>query len=544
MSLLLPFLLITTLALHSSSPVSSGDERALDGDGQRANLWPPSLADRQDNMRAAGADSSAGLIRGSGGTLERQRCHQSQRHSQSHGHSRVQSGSGRLRRQLKQAGFLQLADKPTRLEGDDEAPAQADGFQLESAQWSERANSLIESAGPSKRSRPATQTGAENEQNIGHQDRSRLHLRHRGVISDKGPAEPSNGKSSCENECNSTTTLPSRWPICASDGQLYGSGCELRRQACRLGARLTKRPLAFCKGKARDWRLKGGPMEEVRVVELRRRCNLVELNRMKLDLLREFNGDVGSMFSYFDANGDSAIEAHELWPRQQGADKANESRLYAQLWDEHSSRCPSRQLGGHKRYRPMEDKRKCWFFLDFAFEPAFEPNPCSLSHLMLFDLEHPSHEFSLETFERAFSRVRAEFEQQASNVSMERQPIRRSTRVHLRLADSRSLPCYSQPAASADDRDSSQESNRIEGDHLSREAKCYWTRYNLNLAGLQDPHVSVIEPSAQTGAGDLVLSLNDAQLYLSGQYRCICHLKNIARNFEHTYTVQVSGKPW
>lgn len=322
----------------------------------------------------------------------------------------------------------------------------------------------------------------------------------------------------CHEECP-------RWAessqVCASNGRLFGSICELRRFSCLHNMHLMAKPKAYCLDSAKS-------DSEVRVVELRRACNRAEYERMKLLLVADFNGDLVSMFNYLDSNSNGLVEAHELWPKTSEEEKR--SQIYAQLWSNHLVNCS--QVAS-QAYHFLQDHSKCWFFLDFAFEPQYPPNPCSLSHLMLFEAPDlasrralaGSAGLALDTFKRAFAKAVAS--------SARRRPqhgpgwqIR--TPVSAPLGASLSLSCLDKLASA----------NELELDlsEVSGKPKCQWTRYGSSLATLKDPHL--------VHSSDLsVLHLRDAQLYLSGPYKCECRLDmRSAQVLERIFEVQVVGK--
>lgn len=340
--------------------------------------------------------------------------------------------------------------------------------------------------------------------------------------------------------------------ICASNGRFYSSSCELKRYSCRHNIQLFKKPKIYC-SKQRpqhinttdsidDDRISSildntNNTEEVRIVELKRRCNKQELDKMKTHLLSEFNGNLASMFRYFDLNGDNYIEAHELWPRK---DIESNKFMYAQVWDDHSTKCPSRKFyipdhNHHEHeYRLVEDQSKCWFFLDFAFQPKFATNPCSLSHLMLFDLSHPSSKFDWNSFQDAFKSLKE------ASIFQDQKMIRSHSQLDIILGKSASLHCFDNNSNNL----LTTENSDIEN---NEPIKCLWTRYNLNLAALRDPHIyvgekQIVDQNGIKNGRNLILYLKDAQLYLSGQFKCTCNFKNSARNFEHIYNVKILGK--
>lgn len=380
----------------------------------------------------------------------------------------------------------------------------------------------------------------------------------------------------CHRDCTSSKLSH----VCASDGRLYGSWCELMRHSCLHNVHLFKKPTSHCAPQMnRNESLESSPEdddtnddgdgdddddeaerkmagrsnsespakddgEEVNIVELKGRCNRAELEAMKSLLLRQFGGDIGTLFEYLDSNNDHYIEAHELWPRRDAA-SANKS-LYAQAWDDHSSNCQVGHSG--PRYHIDGDRSKCWFFLDFAFEPRYPSNPCSLSHLILFDLRHPTSKFSLNTFQKAFQNVLAlnnESIDPKSKLHDQFKLFTSKTRLYIGLGKTVSLNCLPNSTNQMTLGENLIDEN---GDDILNfnGAKCLWTRYNLNMAAKIDPHISVKRQNAivknKKIFHDLTLHIKDAQLYLSGQFKCSCSFAKIERNFEHIYDVQVLGK--
>lgn len=359
--------------------------------------------------------------------------------------------------------------------------------------------------------------------------------------------------------------------VCASNGRFYGSICDIKRYSCRHNIQLTKKPKSYC-SKLRQHQQQidsranitnnidgdsivstssdSNNTEQVRIIELKRRCNRHELDEMKMLLLHEFDGNLVSMFKYFDTNGDKYIEAHELWPRK---DIESNKLMYAQVWDDHSTKCPSHKVGilDHHQYgyRLVEDQSKCWFFLDFAFQPKFFANPCSLSHLMLFDLAHPSSKFDWNSFQSAFKHheeINSNSVEVPSQV-IDQTTVRSNTQLDIILGQSIDLFCFDNNSDNLIFR--SYENTLIEDNDIDNfgQVKCLWTRYNLNLAALRDPHIYVseriIERNRIKNIRDLTLHLKDAQLYLSGQFKCTCNnFKTSAHNFEHIYNIKVIGR--
>lgn len=302
--------------------------------------------------------------------------------------------------------------------------------------------------------------------------------------------------------------------VCASNGRLFDSICELRQFSCRHNMHLITKPLAYCS--ARD-------QHKVRVVELERRCDRAEYERMKLLLLLEFNGDLQALFNYLDSNSDRLLEAHELWPKTSGQ---QERLIYAQLWTNHLADCPV-ELARKQTYHLLRDHSKCWYQLDFAFEPHFPPNPCSLSHLILFEAPNLAS-LDLDSFRRAFaSQLRHQLEQQLGRRQNHLSdaagaPIRKQhSQVSVPLGTSVELSCLANLSDSRSD---------------IAQAKCVWTRYNTSIGSLRQPHLELV------GLQSSILRLQTAQLYLSGSYKCVCHLESGLPPLERNFDVQVLGK--
>lgn len=414
----------------------------------------------------------------------------------------------------------------------------------------------------------------------------------------------------CNMDCsiNSNQGGPDRFKkiICGSDGQLYGSMCELRREACRNSVRLQRRSLLDCPiqagGRRRRQQHIGGKYNnhdatKVRVVELNRKCNRGELESLKEALLSDFGDNIELMFKQFDSNNDSFIEAHELWPH---VDLGDESRriMYAQVWQNHSSKCPGTiEVDRFHRHRTpssshygqpaheenvdddSEGDLNCWYFLDFVFEPHYPWNPCSLSHLMLFDLPHPGDKFDYQSFRRAFNNNNDAISSKHpttrvspyrnSTISSEAKgddgDLNTSTHLVMALGESKLLDCFKVNSEAIDDAEIDRgedenddaDANRSSFDELEKETdlSCLWSRLNVDLSTIRDPHVSIERGVARASGNSSLarksssaarLRLRDAQLYLSGQFKCVCESKNLGRKFARTFNVQVLGKwrPW
>lgn len=311
--------------------------------------------------------------------------------------------------------------------------------------------------------------------------------------------------------------------VCASNGRLFGSICELRRFSCRHNMHLIAKPLAYC----------SKPADQARLVKLEKRCNRLEYERMKLLLLLEFNGDPQSLFNYLDSNSDRLLEAHELWPKTSGL---QERLIYAQLWSNHLADCPraakpasqaelAEQLEAGRAYKQtyhfLQDHSKCWYLLDFAFEPHYPPNPCSLSHLILFEAANLSS-LGEDAFKQAFALQLDRERQKHRQNHLSAVPIRGRTPVGVALGASVELSCLA----------------NLTDQQPTPPSRCIWTRYNTNLASLRQPHVML------DGVQSSILRIQEAQLYLSGPYKCACHFDSAGSSpwIERYFELQVLGK--
>lgn len=369
--------------------------------------------------------------------------------------------------------------------------------------------------------------------------------------------------------------------ICASDGRLYESMCQLKRHSCRHNVRLRRRPRTFCSAPEQQ---RGYPIaaaatttadqaasrDRVRIVELKKLCDAQEYTRMKRLMFNEFNGNIRSMFRYYDVDADKYIEAHELWPVETASEEGAHGRLiYAQVWENHTTKCPQNNDDDHG------DHSKCWYFLDFAFQPQYPKNPCSLSHLMLFDLKHPNHMFDFETFAEAFANfTKVDGKTHNNKNSVENRTIKKVSKIIIGLGDNIDLKCLADSPESKmgvkndvikendndsgdNDNDDGDENDNYLTEYSGRaSSRCTWTRYDSNLAASKDAHISISEQQQQQQRGrnerehdehistrrDILLHITEAQLYLSGQFKCICHFQELLLEFEHTYHLQVLGE--
>lgn len=290
--------------------------------------------------------------------------------------------------------------------------------------------------------------------------------------------------------------------VCGSDGRFHSSSCEMELESCRKNSTIHLRAERFCRHLTRvryTNRALRRLRRRVKLVELKRRCDSVEYEEMKSMLLNEFDYNIRRLFEYLDANRNEQIEAHELWPREFESDRGE-----ARVWLDRTGKCSA-----------SLSEPRCWSYLDFAFEPKYpdRQNPCSLSHLMLFDLKAPNSRFNFQAFERIF-------DSSSDQLPAPRKPNKKSQLVELRLGDKVTLSCGKRNF-------SEQISEPTDGSNLF----CWWNRFDVNLASIQDPHFS-IEPRTQ------LLTISDAQLYLSGQYKCNC--KRQDQPDESSYSEQVT----
>lgn len=305
------------------------------------------------------------------------------------------------------------------------------------------------------------------------------------------------------NRCSQNCQDSKRSKVCGSDGLIYKSLCELKKKACRENTHLYRQHLNNCQDLNQNkstvaFASNSNNQESLRIIELKRRCNLEAIDQMKLLLLKHYDYNLDKMFDHFDSNRDNLIEAHELWP--QSRSKFSSNLRFVKKRDETNAIDTS-----HESCRDSSSSKKCWLFLDIAFEPLFPLiNPCSLSHLMLFDLPKHAHLFDRATFRAAFEQV------MATRSQVDASTKREDTNLSLMLGDSKTIGC---------------KSNEFDGDQ-----DCHWTRYDMNLTLLRDPHLNI--------DGGNKLSLRDAQLYLSGPYKCHCE----SNNYERSYNIEVIGK--
>lgn len=324
--------------------------------------------------------------------------------------------------------------------------------------------------------------------------------------------------------------------FCASDGRLYGSLCAMRRRACELNVNLHRmRSLAHCQ--RLKWPLESSdnfpdlppaPMEmereRAKPVAVCKRHNYEEF---KAALWLEFNGNTELMFSYLDADGDQLIGARELWPRRQ----LETAPTGAWCSDANNLSCASP--------KPADE---------FIFEPHYHWSACSLSHLMLYELRHEGEKFDRNSFGRAFEETALASRQRTINQRTDGGELAnevRSTRqtdttnVHLKLGESRRLRCLSK-RLEVDLREARASSGGDDGAGAS--LSCSWWRHGANLATVRDQHVQLEAIGDGTrDQANRMLHLKDAQLYLSGQFECACHLGE-RQSFLHRYQVQVTGE--
>lgn len=329
--------------------------------------------------------------------------------------------------------------------------------------------------------------------------------------------------------------------VCASNGRFYPSICDLKLDACLNNTTIQQKRAKFCLRRLRHdlngssnklienetvelfKNLRSRP--KVNILELNKRCDLVEYEDFKSMLINEFDYDIKRLFEYLDENQDDLIEANELWPHNLKSENNNNNNEL-NVWIDRSSECKNGQF-------------KCWRYLRYAFEPRYPDrgNPCSLSHLMLLELRPPLVRFDLVNFEQIFSRPNVLDQnirlQSSSNRQRQTSESQQRT-ISLRLGDDLLIKCRKMPSIK------SNSSSLQESDESTMEAgnECWWTRLDVNLASIQDPHLSL-----DTNTNELTIS--DAQLYLSGEYKCFCKDKNgdgIEETAEQAaYLIQVLG---
>jgi hypothetical protein len=283
--------------------------------------------------------------------------------------------------------------------------------------------------------------------------------------------------------------------VCGSDGRYHTTICDFKRHSCRYNNDgydfFHVKPHSYCTTVASKFEFS---------------CSKSEYLQFKVALLNEFNGDVGLMFKYLDANHNDILEARELWPKLNIDDHEHQTRICDDCYQSSN--------------------------VDFAFKPYFNWSPCSLSHLLVHE---NSHNLSREMFSQIFT--------QSTNTSYDSNRIVENSstktfysRILLNMGESKAINCLPDHEQSA---------------FGSEETDCVWTRYGLNLGTIRDDHVllerSYVSRMSKKSRESLQLHLKDAQLYLSGPYRCFCSAdqdskSNQSRALQHDVYVQVLGE--
>lgn len=304
--------------------------------------------------------------------------------------------------------------------------------------------------------------------------------------------------------------------VCGSNGQFYSSICEMNLDACLSNATIQPKNHKYCQRRFRR------RPSKIKLVEMSKKCDQINYQQMKSMLLSEFDFDLKRMFEYLDSNRDGKIEAHELWPKSNDANPTSTQQTRLIWYDSNVSNCgPQFETSSHA-FRKI-----C--YVDFAFEPNYPDtqNPCSLSHLMLYELRPPNSRFNLESFRRIFEPK----EDKTSDTESKKQ-LAKSQRIGklitLRLGDSIRLDCGKNSTPS------------IELDETPYTiSSCWWKRFDVDLATIQDPHL-IIEHDSRS------LVISDGQLYLSGEYRCNCKRQDDDQSEQATeqaiYLIQVLGE--
>lgn len=311
---------------------------------------------------------------------------------------------------------------------------------------------------------------------------------------------------------------PEALRVCGSDGRFHKSICDFKRQSCSSNNKadhlFSVEPNSYCSttsGFSRNDAFK---------------CSQVEYRQFKLALLNEFNEDVELMFKYFDSNHNDLIEARELWPRLKDEASTDESMATTRDCDD----CYR---------RPTKD--------EYAFEPHYEWSPCSLSHLLLYEADR-AMSLTRAMFTQAFTRLRNKTPPSETNGTNEtpKETIAIetfTTKIVINMGESKLIDCLPEQQRS--------KLNLVHDD----EPDCLWTRYGVNLGAIRDEHIALerADPSEASKSyhhahgQPLRLHLKDAQLYLSGPYKCSCSFnQDLAHDqrqtIQHQVRIQVLGK--
>lgn len=272
-------------------------------------------------------------------------------------------------------------------------------------------------------------------------------------------------------------------PTCGSDLHLYESRCALLLAACKAQVHnlesIVEIPISACNELPSAIAIDGKPqliddtkessgveqssdvtndvqlkhkLRQVKLSEAAQRCNLHSLRDFKFMLMSKFNFNVTALFTSLDLNSDRLIEARELWPRADLGFSVEKS------FDAHVD----------------NDSNK-----NFAFQPLFSNNNCSLSHLMLFDLpRYPfsAVNFTMDSFERAFRRETASWPMSAAS------PVTSAFKVRSLIGQNFLLDsCLT-------NRELSKQLMKADG---GAELRCEWQRHGVSLSALADLHLRV-----------------------------------------------------
>lgn len=365
----------------------------------------------------------------------------------------------------------------------------------------------------------------------------------------------------CQQRANLSARLE---PICASDGQFYASTCDLELQSCLRNSTLTALSNTDQCISNHNHPPRQSDGRRGHLIKLKSQCDLSEFEQFKQLLVGANLRNVAQLFDNLDANKNNLIEAHELWPRIEmksdksgllssdnenlasSFDKQEEDLIIMQTMNNifpanqfNSAKSSDNRAGNSIKARfsyaqvwPGVCPRNwphCWRLLDFAFEPFFgtTTNPCSLSHLLIYAKEFAliqaeNYTLNLEHFQQLFANspfktreLKGDLEERKDVILNENGNLYEL--VAIPLGGSLQLDCnLMEPAAS----------------------ECWWSRHGANPLPLYlrgDFHVSVNSTSGK-------LLIRDAQLYLSGPYKCHCKSSAQLLNREKLYMLQVIGE--